>query len=57
MGFEPIFVDIKLETLAINEAVLEDNLKYDDIKAVFPTHAQGINGLTEKISAEIMAFI
>ena len=50
MGFKPIFVDIKLETLAINEDILEDTLKkYNDIRAVFLTHAQGINGLTEKI--------
>ena len=50
MGFKPIFVDIKLETLAIDEDLLEDTLKkYDDIKALFLTHAQGINGLTEKI--------
>ena len=50
MGFKPVFVDIKLETLAIDEDLLEDTLKkYNDIKAVFLTHAQGINGLTEKI--------
>ncbi len=50
MGFQPVFVDIKLETLAIDEDLLEQTLhKYKDIKAVFLTHAQGINGLTEKI--------
>ena len=50
MGFKPVFVDIKLETLAIDEDLLEDTIeKYDDIKAIFLTHAQGINGLTEKI--------
>ena len=50
MGFEIEFVDISLETLAIDENKLEETLnKHDDIRAVFLTHAQGINGLTPKI--------
>ena len=50
MGFEPEFVDIKLSTLAIDEDLLEEVVeKHDDIRAVFLTHAQGINGLTPKI--------
>ena len=50
MGFELEFVDITLATLAINEDLLEAVIgKYDDIRAVFLTHAQGINGLTPKI--------
>jgi len=50
MGFEAEFVDIKLTTLAIDEDILEQVIeKYDDIRAVFLTHAQGINGLTNKI--------
>mgnify|MGYP001397115514 CR=1 FL=1 len=49
MGFKPVFVDIKLESLAINDNLLEKTFdKYNDIRAVFLTHAQGINGLTEK---------
>lgn len=50
MGFELEFVDITLATLAINEALLAEVIdKYDDIRAVFLTHAQGVNGLTPKI--------
>lgn len=50
MGFEIEFVDISLDTLAIDEDRLEKALDlYDDVRAVFLTHAQGINGLTPKI--------
>ena len=50
MGFEIAFVDIKLNTLAIDEDKLGDVLSSrKDIRAVFLTHAQGINGLTPKI--------
>lgn len=50
MGFEIEFVDISLHTLAIDEDKLEECInKHDDIRAVFLTHAQGINGLTSKI--------
>jgi CDP-6-deoxy-D-xylo-4-hexulose-3-dehydrase len=50
MDFEIEFVDINLSTLAIDEDRLENVLNsYDDIRAVFLTHAQGINGLTPKI--------
>ena len=49
MGFEPLFVDIKLSNLAIDPAKLEDKLKKeDDILAVFLTHAQGLNGLPQE---------
>ena len=50
MGFEPEFIDIRLSTLAIDEDLLEQTIeRYNDIRAVFLTHAQGINGLTPKI--------
>jgi len=50
MGFDPLFVDITLQTLAIDEDLLLDEIKkHDDICAIFLTHAQGINGLTAKI--------
>lgn len=50
MGFQIEFVDIKLNTLAIDEDNLEQVINtHDDIRAVFLTHAQGINGLTPKI--------
>jgi len=51
MGFEPLFVDITLTTLACNENLIQDSLQlHSDIRAVFLTHAQGLNGLTKKIS-------
>jgi len=50
MGFEPLFVDINLQTLAIDENLMLNEIqKHDDICAVFLTHAQGINGLTPLI--------
>jgi len=50
MGFEIEFVDIEMKTLAIDENKLERFLNsYNDIRAVFLTHAQGLNGLTPKI--------
>ena len=46
MGFEPLFVDINLRTLAIDSIKLEDKLKIEEnVLAVFLTHAQGLNGL------------
>ena len=46
MGFNPVFVDINLSTLALNSNLVIDNLKSNkNIKAIFLTHAQGINGL------------
>ena len=50
MGFELEFVDIKMNTLAIDGQLLREKIEKDnDIKAVFLTHAQGINGLTDDI--------
>ena len=50
MGFEPLFVDITLETLACNEKIVTKTIDEDDeVKALFITHAQGINGLSEKV--------
>ncbi len=46
MGFEPVFIDIRMETLGLDSKKVIDALKNDkDIKAVFITHAQGINAL------------
>ncbi len=51
MGFEPLFVDISLDTLGLDgKQVIENLEKYNDVRAVFLTHAQGINGLDEKLS-------
>ena len=47
-GFTPVFVDIDLKNLSMNE---EDIFKKINKKtrAVFLTHAQGFNGLSDKI--------
>ena len=48
MGFEPLFVDIKLENLAIDPKKLQEALSSkENIRAVFLTHAQGFNGLPD----------
>ena len=50
MGFKPIFVDISLFSLGLNtELVIEECEKNKNIKAIFLTHAQGINGLSKKL--------
>ena len=50
MGFEPLFVDIKLETLGLNSNKVIDHLKKDkEIVAIFITHAQGLNALDQKL--------
>ena len=47
-GFKPKFADIKMETLSLNEnEVLKKITK--KTKAVFITHAQGFNGLSDKL--------
>ena len=51
-GFEPIFVDINLETLAMDT---DSILKKIDKKtiAVFLSHIQGFSGLTDKLLTEL----
>ena len=50
MGFKPIFVDINMSTLGLNsELVIEQCEKNKNIKAIFLTHAQGLNGLDQKL--------
>ena len=50
MGFEPLFLDIKLNTLGIDESLLETAIQENqDVRALFITHAQGLNALTPKI--------
>lgn len=50
MGFNPIFVDIKLSSLGLNsDLVIKEIEKNKNIKAIFLTHAQGINGLDNKL--------
>ena len=50
MGFNPLFIDINLSSLALNsDLVIEELETNKNIKAIFLTHAQGINGLDKKL--------
>ena len=51
-GFTPKFVDIKLSNLAMDTDLIIDNLT-NDTRAVFLTHIQGFNGLTDKLLMEL----
>ena len=47
-GFKPVFVDIKLNNLSMNdEQVIKKLIR--KTKAVFITHAQGFNGLSDRL--------
>ena len=47
-GFRPVFVDINPRTLCMNNDQVIAKLN-ENTKAVFLTHAQGFNGLSEKL--------
>ena len=47
-GFKPVFVDINLNNLSMNVDQVLKNIN-NKTKAVFITHAQGFNGLNEKL--------
>jgi CDP-6-deoxy-D-xylo-4-hexulose-3-dehydrase len=47
-NFEPIFVDINPRTLCMDENQILENIN-KKTKAVFITHAQGFNGLSDKL--------
>lgn len=47
-GFEPVFVDINPKTLCMDDALIISNLN-DNTRAVFLTHVQGFNGLTDRL--------
>jgi len=47
-GFEPVFVDINPRTLCMNDEQVIARLN-PETKAVFLTHVQGFNGLTENL--------
>jgi CDP-6-deoxy-D-xylo-4-hexulose-3-dehydrase len=51
-GFTPVFIDIDLDTLGMNEEQLLDSIN-DNTRAVFITYAQGFNCLTERILDEL----
>lgn len=51
-GFRPVFVDIDPQTLAMNpREVLREVTR--DTRAVFLTHAQGFDGLTDELLVEL----
>jgi len=47
-GFKPVFVDINPRNLCMNDEQVISKLN-DKIKAVFITHVQGFNGLTDRL--------
>lgn len=47
-GFKPVFVDVDFSTLAMNEDGILDAIT-QDTRAVFLSHIQGFNGLTDKL--------
>ena len=47
-GFQPVFVDINPRTLCMNTDQVIEKLN-ENTKAVFLTHAQGFNGLSDKL--------
>jgi CDP-6-deoxy-D-xylo-4-hexulose-3-dehydrase len=49
-GFDPVFVDINPRTLCMNDEQVIAKLN-QKTKAVFLTHVQGFNGLTERLLA------
>ncbi|MDC2963098.1 DegT/DnrJ/EryC1/StrS aminotransferase family protein [Prochlorococcus sp. AH-736-K15] len=54
MGFEPFFVDINLKTLGLDSKKVINNLQtLNDVRAIFITHAQGLNAL----DSELIEFI
>ena len=50
--FKPVFVDINLNDLAMNNDEIIKNID-KNTKVVFLTHAQGFNGLTDKLLKEL----
>ena len=51
-GFEPVFVDINPRTLSMDTDQILEKLT-DRTRAVFMTHVQGFNGLTNKLIFEL----
>jgi CDP-6-deoxy-D-xylo-4-hexulose-3-dehydrase len=51
-GFTPVFADIDRRTLAMDTDAIIAQLN-DRTRAVFMTHAQGFNGLTDRLLAEL----
>lgn len=51
-GFRPIFADIQIDTLSMSTSQILDRLTPETV-AVFMTHAQGFNGLTDDLLVEL----
>lgn len=51
-GFEPVFVDVNLKTLGMESAGIIDALS-DRTRAVFLSHIQGFNALTDDLLVEL----
>ena len=51
-GFEPVFVDINPHTLAMDTDEILNSIN-ERTRAVFLTHVQGFNGVTEKLVDEL----
>ena len=51
-GFTPVFADIDRRTLAMDTDAIIAKIN-DRTRAVFMTHAQGFNGLTDRLLAEL----
>jgi len=51
-GFTPIFVDINPQSLAMDDKKIIEKLS-EKTKAVFLTHVQGFNGLSDELLAEL----
>ncbi len=47
-GFKPVFCDINLKTLSMNTDAIKSAIT-KQTRAVFLTHAQGFNGLTDEL--------
>ena len=51
-GFTPVFVDIDLETLGMNNQAILQAIN-PNTRAVFLTHAQGLNALSDELLTEL----
>jgi CDP-6-deoxy-D-xylo-4-hexulose-3-dehydrase len=51
-GFTPVFVDIDPSSLAMNPEKILSSIT-DKTRAIFLTHAQGFNGLTDELVSEL----
>jgi CDP-6-deoxy-D-xylo-4-hexulose-3-dehydrase len=51
-GFKPVFVDIDPQTLAMDPSLILEKIS-DKTRAVFLTHVQGFDGLTDELVGEL----